>query len=50
MLSNIAVERLEKLGMRKFRIPLGAADGRPHTVVLVSEDFETNEGKLAVLV
>ena len=50
VLSNLAVDRLEKLKMRKLRLPLGVAEDEPHTVVLVSEDFETNTDKLAILV
>jgi len=50
VLSGIAVERLEKLGMRQMRLPIGAAEDEPHTVILVSSDFETNKEKLAVLV
>ena len=50
VLSGIAVERVEKLGMRKLRVPLGIAEDEPHTIVLVSKDFETNTKKLAVLV
>ena len=44
------MERVEKLGIRKLRVPLGVADVDPHTFVLVSKDFETNANKLAVLV
>jgi len=44
------VERLEKLGFRKLIVPLGTPVDEPHTVVLVSGDFETNREKLAVLV
>lgn len=36
--------------MRKLRLPLGADKNEPHTVVLVSDDFETNTEKLAILV
>src|SRR5271154_6427178 len=36
VLSGIAVERVEKLGMRKLRVPLGVEEDEPHTVVLVS--------------
>jgi hypothetical protein len=50
VLSNMAVDRLEKLGMRKLKLPLGVAEDQPHTVVLVSQDFETNNDKLALLV
>jgi phosphatidylserine synthase len=50
VLSGLAVERLEKLGMRKVRLPLGTGENEPHTVILVSNDFETNTEKLAVLV
>jgi len=50
VLSGIAVERVEKLGMRKLRVPLGVEEDEPHTVVLVSHDFDTNKKKLAVLV
>lgn len=50
VLSGIAVERLETLGMRRLNVPLGVAEDEPHTVILVSNDFETNKEKLAVLV
>jgi hypothetical protein len=50
VLSNIAVSRLEKLGLRKLIVPLGTSVEEPHTVVLVSEDFQTNKNKLAILV
>ena len=50
VLSGLAVERLEKLGMRKLRLPLGADKNESHTVILVSDDFETNTEKLAILV
>lgn len=50
VLSNLAVERLERLGMRKVTIPFGVSDEDPHTLVLVSADFETNSEKVAVLV
>lgn len=50
VLSNMAVERLERLGMRKVNIPYGVGDEDPHTVILVSADFETNSEKVAVLV
>jgi hypothetical protein len=50
VLSNMAVERLERLGMRKLLLPLGVGEEEPHTVVLVSRDFETNGDKLAILV
>jgi len=50
VLSNLAVERCEKLGMRKLRIPRGTTEDEPHTHVLVSGDFETNTNKLAILV
>ena len=50
VLSNIAVERCLKLGMRKLAIPLGVSEDEPHTHVLISADFETNTYKLAVLV
>jgi hypothetical protein len=50
VLSNLAVERLEKLGMRKVRIPLGTGETEPHTVVLVSSDFDLNTEKVVVLV
>lgn len=50
VLSNMAVERLENLGMKKLRLPLGSAEDEPHTIILVSRDFETNKDKLAVLV
>ena len=50
VLSGIAVERVEKLGIRKLRVPLGVAEDEPHTVVLVSDDFDTNTKQLAVLV
>lgn len=44
------MERLEKLGMRKMKVPLDVDEGEPHSVVLVSGDFEQNKEKLAVLV
>jgi hypothetical protein len=50
VLSNMATERLEKLGMRKVTVPFGVDEGDPHTIVLVSGDFETNTEKVAVLV
>ena len=50
VLSNMAVERLEKLGMRKVNVPFGVDDEDPHTVILVSKDFETNSENVAVLV
>jgi hypothetical protein len=50
VLSELAVQRLEKLGMRTLRVPLGTAEDEPHTVVLVSADFEINKSKLAILV
>jgi len=50
VLSGLAVERLKKLGMKKLRLPLGADENEPHTVILVSNDFETNIEKLAILV
>jgi hypothetical protein len=50
VLSNIAVERQEKLGMRKLRLPLAATEEDPHTLILVSSNFETNKEKLAILV
>jgi hypothetical protein len=50
VLSNMAVERLERLGMRKVNLPYGVGDEDPHTVLLVSADFETNSEKVAVLV
>jgi hypothetical protein len=50
VLSNMAVERLERLGMRKVNLPYGVGDEDPHTVILVSADFETNSEKVAVLV
>jgi hypothetical protein len=50
VLSNMAIERLERLGMRGLLLPLGVREEEPHTVVLVSRDFETNMNKLAVLV
>jgi hypothetical protein len=49
-LSNIAVERIEKLGMRRLNLPLGTTDEEPHTVIFVSQDFETNKEKVVVLV
>ena len=50
VLSNIATERLLRLGMRRVIVPFGADDGEPHTVILVSADFQTNSEKVAVLV
>jgi len=50
VLSNMATERLLKLGMRKVIVPFGVDDGEPHTVILVSADFDTNTQKVAVLV
>lgn len=51
VLSNMAQERLEKLGMRKLNVPLGVVDEEePHTIIFVSADFETNTEKVAVLV
>jgi hypothetical protein len=50
VLSKLAVERCEKLGMRKLAIPLGTPEDEPHTFVLVSEDFESNMNKVVVLV
>jgi hypothetical protein len=50
VLSNIAVERIEKLGMRRLNLPLGTPDEEPHTVIFVSQDFETNKEKVVVLV
>ena len=50
VLSNMAVERLERLGMRKLNVPFGIGDEDAHTIILVSADFETNSEKVAVLV
>jgi hypothetical protein len=50
VLSGIAVERIEKLGMRKMNLPLGTPDEEPHTVIFVSQDFETNKDKVVILV
>ena len=50
VLSNMAVERLQRLGMRKLNVPFGLGDEDPHTIILVSADFETNTNKVAVLV
>jgi len=36
--------------MTKLRVPLGTPEDQPHTVVMVSADFETNKDKLAILV
>ena len=41
---------MEKLGMRKLMLPLGVTEDKPYTVIFVSNDFETNKDKLAVLV
>jgi hypothetical protein len=48
--SNLAVERCEKLGMRKLRIPISESEDCPHSHVLVSPDFTLNTDKLAILV
>jgi hypothetical protein len=50
VLSNLAVDRMENLGMKQLRLPLGVGVDEPYTVILVSADFETNANKLAILV
>ncbi|BFZ64648.1 hypothetical protein YB2330_005798 [Saitoella coloradoensis] len=47
---DIVDERLQKLGMERHRIPLGANEDEPQTEVLVSSDLRTNAKKLVVLV